>query len=82
MVKFLNEEQAADLIPIKKGKYTWLYKELAKLKVGQAIVIETGDWKTKSLPYKTVRVAGRALNMTFDYGRMPDGNGWLVKRIK
>ncbi len=81
-MKILSEEEASEIIPLKPGKYTWLYKEMLKLKIGQAIVIANEDWKTKTPPYKTIRTAAKTLKMTFDYGRMPDESGWIVKRIK
>jgi len=79
-MKILNEDEAGELRPLGRGKFTWLYKSLMLLKVGEAIVIEFDDWKTKEPPYRTIRTAAKNLNREFDYGRHPDGNGWVVKR--
>ena len=81
-MKKLTVEEASKLIPMKKGKHTWLYIELMQLKPGEGIIINRADWKTKTTPYKTIRGAEGVLKMTFEYGRMPDGSGWLVKRVK
>jgi hypothetical protein len=77
----LTAEEAEGLQPLGKGKFTWLYKQLVLLQVGEAIVIPYGDWKTKEPPYRTIRTAAKNLTRTFDYGHHPDGNGWMVKRM-
>ena len=81
-MKKINAEEAAKIVIIRTGKSTWLYKELAKLAVGEALIIENADWKTKLPPYRTIRNAAKTLKMKFDYGKMPDGSGWVVKRVK
>ncbi len=80
-MKILNADEAADLHPLGKGRFNWLYKRLVLLKVGEAIEIPYTDWKTKTPPYETIRTAAKNLNRDFDYGRHPDGSGWLVKRV-
>lgn len=81
-MKILNSDEADGLEPLGKGKYNWLYKRLMLIAVGEAIVIHYDDWKGKSTPYKTIRTAAKNLKRDFNYGRHPDGSGWLVKRVK
>jgi hypothetical protein len=80
-MKILNSDEAEGLEPLRGGRFTWLYKKLVLLKVGEALVIRYADWNTKSTPYKTIRRVAKNLNRTFNYGRHPDGSGWLVKRV-
>ena len=80
-MKKLNAEEAKEIFPLKKGKYTWLYKALMTLEIGEAIIIEKDDWKGKSTPYRIIRRAAKKFNRKFDYGRHPKGSGWLVKRV-
>ncbi len=80
-MKILNPDEAEELEPLKGGRFTWLYKKLALLMVGEALVIRYEDWNTKSNPYRTIRRAAKNLKRNFNYGRHPDGSGWLVKRV-
>lgn len=80
-MKKLNSEEAEGLEPLGGGRHNWLYKELMLLKPGEAIIIRYNDWKTKRPPYETIRTAAKNLKRTFNYGRHPDGSGWLVKRV-
>lgn len=81
-MKILSAEEAAGLEPLGKGRYTWLYKKLILLNLGEAITIRFEDWKTQTTPYRTIRTAAKNLNRDFDHGRHPDGTGWLVKRSR
>jgi hypothetical protein len=80
-MKILSAEEAEGLHPLGKGRFTWLYKRLITLKVGEAIAIPFDEWKAKEPPYRTVRKAANNLGRDFNYGRHPDGSGWLVKRV-
>ncbi len=80
-MKLLNKEEAAQVEPIGKGKYNWLYKKLALIDTGEGIIIRFSDWKTKTKPYVTIKRAAKNLNRKFIYGLHPDGSGWLVKRV-
>jgi hypothetical protein len=80
-MNILNADEAKDLQPLGGGKFNWLSKKLVLLKMGEAIEIRYTEWKGKSTPYKTIRTAAKNLNRDFDYGRHPDGSGWLVKRV-
>ena len=80
-MKILDANEAEDLEPLGRGKQNWLYKKLILLKMGEAIAIRFSDWNTKTTPYKTIRTAAKNLKRSFNYGRHPDGSGWLVKRV-
>jgi len=80
-MKIIDANEADGLEPMGRGRFTWLYKRLMLLQVGEAIAIPYGDWKTKTSPYRTIRTAAKNLKRQFDYGRHPDGSGWLVKRV-
>ena len=80
-MKKLSAEEAKNVHPVGKGKFTWLYKELIQLAVNEAIIINNQDWKTKTGPYPTIKRAAKNTHFQFEYGRMPDGSGWIVKRV-
>ncbi|MCF8463895.1 MAG: hypothetical protein K9G41_03580 [Flavobacteriales bacterium] len=80
-MKILSAKEAEGLEPLGKGRYNWLYADLMLLKVGEAVEIRYDDWKTKTSPYATIRKVAKNLNRRFNYGRHPDGSGWLVKRV-
>jgi len=81
-MRHYSAEEAKELVPMRKGKFNWVYQKLMLLKVGEALAIDYKEWKTKNTPYVTIRKAAKNLGREFDYGRHPDGSGWLVKRVK
>jgi len=82
-MKKLTAEEAQDMHPLRPGRFTLLYTQLMQMKVGEALIIERGkDWVTKYPPYNTIRNVAKNTGFVFDFGRMPDVSGWLVKRVK
>lgn len=82
MMDVLDEDELGDLQPLGSGKYSPLYKTLIVLKVGQGLVVYYSEWKVKYSPYSTIRKVEETYNRKFEYGRHPNGEGWLVKRLK
>ncbi len=80
-MEILNEEEAKDIIPLTKGRETMLSAKLKQLKVGQALVLTPKDWKTKSSPYRVANNIAKRHGWQFEQGRMPDGSGWVFKRV-
>ncbi|MCF8246460.1 MAG: hypothetical protein K9J37_10735, partial [Saprospiraceae bacterium] len=80
-MQILNEEEAKDLIPLTKGRETLVSAQLKQLKVGQALVVTTKDWNTKSSPYRVANNIAKRHGWQFEQGRMPDGTGWVFKRV-
>ncbi|MBI1225187.1 MAG: hypothetical protein GC192_08090 [Bacteroidetes bacterium] len=80
-MKILEEEEAKNLIPLTKGRETMLSAKLKQLKVGQALVVTPKDWKTKSSPYRVANNIAKRHGWQFEQGRMPDGSGWVFKRV-
>ena len=80
-MEILNADEIGDLLPLGRGRFSELYKNLIILKVGQAISICYSDWKIKTTPYRTIRNVEKAYGRQFEYGHHPDGSGWLVKRV-
>lgn len=79
-MRALNATELATLSGMGKGRFTKIYAEIMKLEINQGLAIEKGDWKTQGAPYRIVRNVAKNTGRTFDYGRMPDGSGWYVKR--
>jgi hypothetical protein len=52
------------------------------LQPGEAVQIEATEWKRKTAPTLGIKKLAAKLGRKFDYGRSPDGNGWLIKRTK
>ena len=80
-MKKLSKEEAKNMIPMGRGRFSWLYKALLTLDNGEGLIIKNDDWKGKTSPYPTIRRVSKKYHLKFEYGRMPDGTGWLVKRI-
>ncbi len=80
-MQILDENEAKDLNPVRPGRYTMLYSKLLQLKPQQALIISPTEWKTKTLPYATIRRVAKNTGFKFDYGRTPDGKNWMAKRV-
>lgn len=80
-MKKYTAEEAKNLKPLPKGRYTLIYSMIVQLQAGEALLITPQDWVTKNTPYETIRRVMKNTGLKLEYGRMPDGSGWLVKRI-
>ena len=77
----MNAEEAIGLMPIRNSRETLLSVMLKQLQVGEAIVLEAGEWKTKSSPYRVANNIAKRHGWKFEQGRMMDGSGWAFKRV-
>ena len=80
-MKILNEEEARNLLPLTSGRETLLSSMLKQLKVGEALVVEARDWRSKSTPYRVANNITKRHGWQFEQGRLPDASGWLFKRV-
>lgn len=81
-MKKLSAEEASSIVPLKNSRETLLSAMLKQLQVGEAVVLEAKDWKTKSTPYRVANYIAKRHGWKFEQGRMPDGSGWLFKRVE
>lgn len=81
-MKILTAEEAQDIIPLTKGRETLVAAKLKQLKLGEALVLPAKDWKTKSTPYRVANNIAKRHGWRFEQGRMPDGSGWVFKRVE
>lgn len=81
-MKICDAEVPKELIPITRGRETALSTKLKQLKVGEAQSLDDKEWKTKSTPYRVANNVSKRHRWEFGQGRMPDGSGWLFKRVK
>jgi hypothetical protein len=80
-MKKLSVEEAAELPLIKNGRETVVSAMLKQLKPGEALIITRADWKAKGAPYRIANAIARKTGRKFEKGRLPDGSGWVVKRV-
>ncbi len=80
-MRILPPEEASAITPISNGRETIVTAAVKQLQVGEGLIITRDDWKSKRPPYDAVEKVGRKYGRTFERGRMPDGSGWIVKRI-
>lgn len=80
-MKKLSAEEASGIVPLTHSRETLLSAMLKQLQVGEAIVLEAKDWKTKSAPYRVANNIAKRQGWRFEQGRMPDGSGWVFKRM-
>jgi hypothetical protein len=77
----LSEEEALQTNIIKQGRNSLLRKNLLTLKVGQVLFLPNKEWQGAHPPYHIARRIAAQTEAKFDYGRKPDGTGWLFKRV-
>lgn len=80
-MKKLSAEEAKNIIPLTSGRMTQLSANLRQLQVGEALILETKDWRTKDTPYRVANLIAKRYGWRFEQGRMPDGSGWIFKRV-
>lgn len=80
-MKKLSAEEASKLMPIKNSRETLFSAMLKQLQVGEALILEAKDWKTKTAPYRVSNNIAKRHGWKFEQGRMPDGTGWVFKRV-
>lgn len=81
-MKKFSVEEAKDLKPLGKTRTSPVNLAIFALQPGEAVQIEASEWKRKTPPTLGIKKLALKLGRKFEYGRSPDGNGWLVKRTK
>lgn len=69
-------------VPLGKGRFTLIFLKVASLEVGKGLVIDRTDFVTKGTPYRIFKNVMNKTGHVLQYGRMPDGSGWFVQRVK
>ncbi len=77
----LSPEEAAAIMPIESSRETRVTAAVKQLQVGEGLIIDPSDWKSKTPPYRAIASVGLKYKREFQRGRMPDGKGWFVKRL-
>lgn len=80
-MKKLSAEEGKDLMPVTNGRTTLVSAIVSNLLIGEVLIIARADWKGKKPPYQVVNRVAKKTGRTFEKGRMPDGSGWMVKRL-
>ena len=80
-MKKLSEEEYGALPLIGGGRIGPLYRAVAGLDVGEAMLIETADHQKKYHPRLTVNRVGKKLGRTYLTLTVATGEGWTVKRL-
>ena len=80
-MKILNAEEGKNLKPVTHGRTTLVSAIVSNLLIGEVLIITRADWKSKNPPYQVVSRVAQKTGRTFEKGRLPDGSGWMVKRL-
>lgn len=80
-------QQEALQIPVKQSKRPaesrneHIYRELNLLTVGEALIVEEDDWKTKSAPAPSMFPSRVTSNQrAYKVARLADESGWIISR--
>lgn len=76
----ISKEDAAGMLPIKRGRDTKLRGVLLTLEVGEAVFLPKEEWKRKNTPYYVVARIKKTHGFLYEYGMKLDNSGWLFRR--
>ncbi len=81
-MKKLTETEYAALPLIGRGRISAFYREVARLAIGEILLLEKEDWKKKYNPGRTVTSVAKRTGRTYEVMTVVTGEGWTVKRLK
>ena len=77
----ITEQEYNDLPLHGRGRMSTFYIAVARLKVGEILLLEKADWKKKYYPGRTVRNLAKRTGRKFEVRTIVTKEGWTVKRI-
>lgn len=77
----LTEEESKNTGMIKQGRNSHLRQMLLQLNTGQTLLLLKNEWRAANPPYHVARRIAKQTARKFEYGKHPDGTGWLFKRL-
>ena len=80
-MKKYTVEEAQSLHIVVSGRTTKISAMALSLEIGEAFDITRADWKGKNPPYRIINRVAKKTGRKFIKGRLPDGSGWVVKRV-
>jgi hypothetical protein len=81
-IRRISEEEFDKTALTGKGSSTSFHKAVLQLKPGEALALEKKDWQVKYSPLKIVTRIERKYGFKYERGKLPDGSGWAVKRVR
>lgn len=82
-MKKINENEFSDLLISGKGKSSPFYKAIIGLHTGEALFISQKEWKGCQTPTRICRyIMKKFPHVQYIFGRVADGSGWAIKRVK
>ncbi len=81
-MKKLSKAEAEQMQTASRGRTTTVSAMAATLLPGEALIVSRDDWKTNDAPYRVVNYLAKKTGRVFEKGRLPDGSGWLIKRLQ
>ena len=80
-MEIIKKEDAQDLLFHSKGKESAMSKWIKQLAVGEVLKISKQDWNRKNPPYSIANYIAKKSTRTFLCGKLPDFDGWVIKRL-
>ena len=80
-MEIIKKEDAVDLLFHSKGNESPMTKWIKKLEVGEVLKIDKSDWNRKQPPYYLANYLEKKSNRTFQCGKLPGFDGWVIKRL-
>jgi hypothetical protein len=81
-LKVLTQEETRQLTTLRGPRETKISAFIKNLQPGESLQVEHKDWKAKYNIGRIPKRIGQQTGRAFTCGRMPDGNGWLIVRVK
>lgn len=80
-MKKITDDEYSKLPLIGRGRISDFYREVARLQVGEILLLERSDWKKNYHPSRTVKSLAKRTARRFEVMTIATGDGWTVKRL-
>ncbi len=80
-MKKITDDEYSKLPLLGRGRISDFYREVARLAVGEILLLERSDWNKNYHPGRTVKSLSKRTGRTHEVLTIATGEGWTVKRL-
>ncbi|MBI4946652.1 MAG: hypothetical protein HY840_09650 [Bacteroidetes bacterium] len=82
-MKKISDEEFSKLPLISSGKTSPFFNAIIGLHVGESLFISKKEWKGCQTPTRICHyIMKKFPTVKYTFGKLADGSGWAVKRVK
>jgi hypothetical protein len=81
-MKKLTDEEFSNMLVRSNRKSSPFYIAISGLRIGESLFISKKEWTGKKPPTRICRYIEKKFPVKYEGGRLTDGSGWAMKRVK